>query len=122
MISIGPLSGDFKVYPCTSAVQVGQFVYLNGNTAEPANVTLEPKHRVIGVCIEKQTSTQCTVQMSGVVRVFSGLSAGQGYLVSPTGQPFTGPVTTPGWWAVQAGIGLSANELLLQTKTAVRIS
>lgn len=71
---------------------------------------------VLGICIAKQTTTLCTVRLSGVTEtVFTGLDVLEEYFLSETtaGEITTTPPTGSGEIVLKIGIPFSATRLVI---------
>jgi hypothetical protein len=100
----------------------GNLVYLNGSTYTLAKADSANTASVVGV-VSVATSTQFTLNTSGLVTGLSGLVAGADYFLSPTvaGAITNVEPTTTGYVSQPIGIALSATELLVAIKRGVVI-
>jgi hypothetical protein len=100
----------------------GNLVYLNGSTYTLAKADSANTASVVGV-VSVATSTQFTLNTSGLVTGLSGLAVGADYFLSATtaGLAITTEPTTTGYVSQPIGIALSATELLVAIKRGVVI-
>jgi hypothetical protein len=117
---------------CPSGALVGDMVYISGDQIGGFyQVGLcdirEDNKRTVGMIVEKQSPTQCTVQKSGdVTNLYSGLTPGrQIFLGLGTGARLTQivPNYSPKVYIERAGIALASNVIDLHIEPAtVRVS
>lgn len=72
-----------QAVPCLAATAVGDWVRMNGATAEKAQANIEANADVIGVVEAKPTATTATIRISGrSSAIFVGLDATKDYYLS----------------------------------------
>lgn len=100
---------------CDSSVFVGAIVRLNSTTVVNAQANNVANSEIIGICIEKPTSTSCNVLTCGFTgTIFSGLTAGENYFLSPSsaGQITTSVPTGSGQVVLQIGVALNTQQVV----------
>jgi len=99
-----------EIYDCPSDVVVCDAVYLSAESMiDRANASSALTCDVIGVVVEKPTSTTAIVQPIGLTNIFSDLSPNQRYWVDTTaGALTTIPPSTTGQVVQQVGRAVTA--------------
>lgn len=100
---------------CAANTVLGDAVYVfTDGTLRKANASSINTAKVIGFIDTKQSSTSCTITLSGVITVISGLTPGKAYFLSDVAggiQDF--PPIGSGNVVTQVGIALSSSQLLV---------
>jgi len=124
--SLGNSGTTFFRARCGVSVDTGDLIYLTGAViggypeVDTVDIDQAGKNPAVGVVIKKRTSTECIIQVNGIIRnLFTGLTPGEFLFVNLSGG-VTDTVPSPppsGRRAIQnVGSALKANELLLDIK------
>ena len=88
--SVAGLVSDISGLTCLSGDAVGDWVYVSAaSTVAKADADDTAKIPAIGVIVSKESTTSCTVRVSGLVTGASGLTAGATYYLSTTAGQMT---------------------------------
>lgn len=115
----GGSSGDNTItgVTCDSTVAIGNVVRMNGSTAVNALADSLTNSRIIGICVAKASSTECSIQVTGFTAsgVLSGLSINTDYFLSEAtpGAITTTPPTGSGNTVTFIGRAYTANEFVI---------
>jgi hypothetical protein len=107
---------------CTVTEQVGDAVFENvSNSVRQANASSPATMPVIGIIIQKLSSTSCIIARSGEVTLPGPLVVGQEYYASPTvpGQLTTAVPTASGQVAQYVGYAKNTTTLVIQLRDPV---
>jgi len=117
----GQIRSDTGQYTVPSGLQLRRLVYLTGpDTVEHADNSAIATAPVIGMSIEKPTSTTATIVFYGVITGFTGLTPGTDLFLGTDGQIIVPPLpTTPGTVIQKVGQALTSTVLLLDPDTPV---
>jgi hypothetical protein len=111
--SISGLATDVSGLTCLSGDAVGDAVYISaGSTVAKADADDTSKIPAIGIIVSKQSSTSCTVRVSGRITGLSGFTAGALQYLSTTAGAITETApAAPN--AVPIGVAVSTTSLLV---------
>lgn len=107
---------------CDASVAVGNVVRMSGSTIVNAQADSISNSIVIGICTEKASSTECTVQVTGFTNnIYVGLSVGDIYFLSDStaGALTTTAPTASGSVRLQIGRPRSANSLVMNIPNGI---
>lgn len=110
--SVSGLAADVSGLTCLSGDAVGDWMYVSAaSTVAKADADNTAKIPVLGPIVSKQSSTSCTVRVSGLVTGLAGLTAGATYYLSAT----AGAITTsaPSNHALPVAIAISTTSLVV---------
>lgn len=111
--TVSGLAADISGLTCLSGDAVGDAVYISAaSTVAKADADDTSKIPAIGLIISKQSSTSCTVRVSGLVTGLTSLTAGSIYYLSTTAGAITATApSAPN--AVPIGIAVSTTTLFV---------
>lgn len=114
----GGSTGDNTIegLSCAASVAVGSVVRLNGTTIVNALADSVTNSKVLGICVAKASSTECSVQVTGYTdSIFGGLAANTIYFLSPTvpGGLTTTPPTGSNQVVLQIGKPVTPSQLVI---------
>lgn len=109
---------------CQPTDAINNCVYITGNTLDVPDVTTVDvfdltKMPAIGIIIEKESMTECLVQVLGLFNTLSGVIIGHRYFIDGAGFPSPAmPVPAPGGIAVVqvVGYGYDDDTILISTE------
>lgn len=108
---------------CTAGTAVGDWVRMNGSTAQPAQADTFANSKVIGVVISKSAATTCNIQVTGfTTAIFGGLSVNSLYFLSTTtaGAMTTSAPTGSGEIVVSLGKPYSTTQFDIKVTTQLQ--
>jgi len=110
--------------PCLSSTSIGDIVYINNTTAEPALASTYTTSRAIGIIVNKPTTTTCDITTVGplTLAALGSLSPLQTYYLSDVnpGSLTTTPTATSGNYVIQIGTALSSGTLNINIQRIVK--
>lgn len=112
--AVAGLVSDVSGMTCLSGDAVNDFVYVSAaSTVAKADADDAAKIPAVGMIVSKQSSTSCTVRVSGLATGLSGLTAGAVYYLSAAtaGAITATPPSAPA--AVPVGVAVSTTALLI---------
>lgn len=112
--SVAGLVSDVSGMTCLSGDAVNDFVYISSaSTVAKADADDAAKIPAVGMIVSKQSSTSCTVRVSGLATGLTGLTAGAVYYLSAAtaGAITATPPSAPA--AVPVGVAVSTTALLI---------
>lgn len=114
----GGSTGDNTIsgLQCDASVAVGSIVRLSGTTIINALANNVTNSKIIGICVAKASSTECSVQVTGFTSsIFAGLSDNQIYFLSPTipGGITLTPPTGSGEVVIQIGKPVNTTQMVI---------
>lgn len=110
---------------CDSSVYVGSIVRMNGATAVNALADSFTNSKVIGICINKPTSTTCDILTCGFTgNVFAGLSTSATYFLSDSilGGITSTPPTNSGSYVIRIGRTQNGQNIIFQLERVAKRS
>ena len=108
---------------CDASVTVGDVVRLNAGTVVKAQANSLTNSNIIGICVVKNSSTDCNVQVTGyTASVFGGLDTTKKYYLSDStaGAVTTNPPTASGSYVIRIGTPRSASSIIIQIERVVK--
>jgi len=110
--SVAGLVSDVPGLTCLSGDAVGDWVYISGASTVAKADADAPLTPAIGVIVSKETTTSCTVRVSGLMTGLTGLTAGSIHYLSATAGAITATApAAPN--AIPVGVAVSTTSLLV---------
>lgn len=111
--SISGLAADVGGLTCLSGDAVGDWMYVSSaSTITKADADGSGTYPALGVIVSKESTTECTVRIAGLVTGLSGLTAGAAYYLSTTaGAIVATPPTAPA--GAPVAIAISTTSLVV---------
>jgi hypothetical protein len=108
---------------CDATVSVGDIVRLSAGTVVKAQADTLTNSNIIGICVTKNTSTDCNVQVTGyTASVFGGLDVTKKYYLSDAtaGAITANPPTASGSYVIRIGTPRSTSSIIIQVERVVK--